>query len=171
MTKSSLTITILALLLICSPFRAACDPANLRDTASAPATPATSGKWLIATLKKIAWRPTNLLPPGVQIAVLEGDPSKAGFFTMRLKVPDGYRFPAHWHSDTERVTILSGTLYLGIGDGSNHAAAVPLGAGTYSSMPPRTPHFAWTRGETVLQLSSLGPWTLTYVNPADDPRR
>ena len=90
---------------------------------------------------------------------------------MRLKVPDGYRFPAHWHSDTERVTILSGTLYLGIGDGSNRAAVVPLGAGTYSSMPPKTQHFAWTRGETILQLSSLGPWTLTYFNPADDPRK
>jgi quercetin dioxygenase-like cupin family protein len=102
---------------------------------------------------------------------LEGDPSKPGFFTMRLKVPDGYHFPAHWHASAERVTVLSGTLYLGLGDGSNRAAAVPLTAGTYSSMAPNTPHFAWTRGETILQLSSLGPWTLTYVNPADDPRK
>jgi hypothetical protein len=69
------------------------------------------------------------------------------------------------------VTVLSGTRYLGLGDGSNKGAAVPLGPGTYSSMPPKTPHFGWTQGETILQLSSLGPWTLTYVKPADDPRR
>ncbi len=120
---------------------------------------------------KIAWQPTNLLPPGVQIAVSEGDPAKPGFFTVRLKVPDGYRFPAHWHSDAERVTVLSGTLYLGLGDGSNKAAAVPLAAGTYSSMPPKTAHFGWAEGETIRQLSCIGPWTLTYVTPPDDPRK
>jgi hypothetical protein len=174
MTKFYLATTMTIFLVIGRPFRAACDPINSAATA---ATVATTGKcakpckWKITTPDKIAWHPTNLLPPRAQIAVLEGNPSKPGFFTLRLKVPDGYHFPAHWHASAERVTVLSGTLYLGLGDGSNKGAAVPLGAGTYSSMPPKTPHFGWTQGETILQLSSIGPWTLTYLNPADDPRK
>ncbi len=171
MTKRPFIIAILAFLLVGSSFRAACDPPNHPASVRAPVASENSRKWLIATPGKIIWRPTNLLPPGVQIAVLEGDPSKPGFFTMRLKVPNGYRFPAHWHSDTERVTVLSGTLYLGMGDGSNQAATVPLTAGTYSSMPAKTQHFARTEGETILQLSSLGPWTINYVKPSDDPRK
>jgi hypothetical protein len=176
-TKLLFTIVFLALLLIGGPFPAACDPTNAAGpaaTVAAPAMPSksvTTGKWKITAPEKIAWHPTNLLPPGVQIAVLEGDPSKSGFFTLRLKVPDGYHFPAHWHASAERVTVLSGTLYLGMGDGSNKVAAVSLGAGTYSAMPPKMAHFGWTQGQTILQLSSLGPWTITYVNPSDDPRR
>jgi hypothetical protein len=87
---------------------------------------------------------------------------------MRLKMPDGYRIPAH--SQPERVTVLSGTLYLGLGDGSDPASARRLGAGSYSSMPPKMVHFGWMKGETILQLTSIGPWTVTYVNPHDDPR-
>ena len=89
---------------------------------------------------------------------------------MRLKMPDGYRIPAHSHSQPERVTVLSGTLYLGMGDGAKAGSATPLGAGSYSSMPPKMVHFGWMKGETILQLSSIGPWTVTYVNPGDDPR-
>jgi hypothetical protein len=81
------------------------------------------------------------------------------------------RIPAHSHSQPERVTVLSGTLYLGIGDGSDAGAAIPLSAGSYSSMPPKMMHFGWMKGETILQLSSIGPWTVTYVNPNDDPRK
>jgi hypothetical protein len=175
--KSFFSIALLTFLLIGRPFPAACDPTNAAGpvgTVAAPAMPGksvTTGKWKIIPPEKIAWRPTNLLPPGAQIAVLEGDPSKQGFFTLRLKVPDGYHFPAHWHASAERVTVLSGTLYLGMGDGSNKAAAVPLGPGTYSTMPSKMAHFGWTQGETILQLSSLGPWTITYLNPSDDPRR
>jgi quercetin dioxygenase-like cupin family protein len=109
--------------------------------------------------------------PGAEIAVLEGDPAKPGFFTMRLKMPDGYRIPAHSHSQPERVTVLSGTLYLGLGDGVNAASAIALSAGSYSSMPPKMVHFGWMKGETILQLTSIGPWTVTYVNPRDDPRK
>jgi anti-sigma factor ChrR (cupin superfamily) len=104
------------------------------------------------------------------VAVLEGDPAKDGFFTMRIKMPDGYKVPAHWHSRQERVTVLSGTLNLGMGDAFDAQATNALPAGTYSSMPPKMTHFAWMKGETVLQLSTEGPWTVTYVNPGDDPR-
>src|SRR6476660_5289839 len=75
----------------------------------------TVAKWLLYEPARIEWRAAENLPPGAQVAVLEGDPAKEGFFTMRLKMPDGYRVPPHWHSMQERVTVLSGTLNLGTG--------------------------------------------------------
>ena len=127
--------------------------------------------WNLQEPSRIAWRPADNLPPGAQVAVLEGDPKKEGFFTMRIKMPDGYRVPPHWHAKEERVTVLSGTLNLAHGDTFDATKAKPLGPGTYSSMPPKMTHFAWMTGETVLQLSTLGPWTITYVHPEDDPRK
>ena len=126
--------------------------------------------WLLHQPADIQWRAAENLPPGAMVAELEGDPAKEGFFTMRIKMPDGYRVPPHWHSQQERVTVLSGVLNLGSGGTFDAGATKALPAGTYSSMPPRMTHFGWMTGETVLQLSTMGPWTVTYVNPADDPR-
>jgi hypothetical protein len=110
------------------------------------------------------------LPPGAKFAVLEGDPSKEGPFTMRLMFPDGYKIAPHWHPKVERITVISGTFNLGMGDKFDQAATKAMPAGTYGFWPAEMKHFAWTKGETVLQLHGIGPWSLTYVNPADDPR-
>jgi quercetin dioxygenase-like cupin family protein len=131
----------------------------------------TASHWNLQVPAQLEWRAADSLPPGAQVAVLEGDPSKEGFFTMRIKMPDGYRVPAHWHPKQERITVLSGILNLGSGDTFDEKKAKALSPGTYSSMPPKMTHFAWMTGETILQVSSLGPWTITYVNPADDPRK
>jgi len=129
------------------------------------------GGWTLYAPSDIPWKPApESIPPGAKVAVLEGDPAKDGFFTMRLLLPDGYRIAPHWHPKVERLTILSGTVHLGTGYRFDQKAAKPLSAGTYSSMPPRMIHFAWTTGETVIQLSSIGPWQVMYVDPADDPR-
>ena len=127
--------------------------------------------WDLFKPDQIQWRdgPPSLLP-GAKMAILEGDPAKEGFFTMRLKLPDGYRVLPHWHPRTERLTIIQGIVNLGTGDRFDTAATQTLPAGAYSSMPPKMPHFAWMRGETILQLSSIGPWEVVYVNPTDDPR-
>jgi quercetin dioxygenase-like cupin family protein len=127
--------------------------------------------WQLQEPSRIEWRTADSLPPGAQIAVLEGDPSQEGFFTMRIRMPDGYRVPPHWHPKQERVTVLSGILYLGRGGTFDTKKAKALEPGTYSSMPPGMTHFAWMTGETVLQLGTLGPWSITYVNPDDDPRK
>jgi hypothetical protein len=130
-----------------------------------------TGGWALYVPSDVSWQPgPSSLAPGAKIAILEGDPSKEGFFTMRLLLPDGYRVNPHWHPKVERLTIISGTLNLGTGDRFDAAATKPLPAGTYSSMPPKMTHFATTTGETVLQLSSIGPWQIIYVDPADDPR-
>jgi len=132
---------------------------------------AAVGPWTLFVPSEIASKAgPDSLPPGAQVAVLEGDPAKDGFFTIRLRLPDGYRVAPHWHPKVERLTIISGTVNLGTGDRFDAAATKALPAGTYSSMPPKMTHFAWMTGETVLQLSSIGPWQVIYVDPADDPR-
>lgn len=110
------------------------------------------------------------LPKGAQMMVLEGDPSQPGPFTLRFKFPKGFQIQPHFHTQTEHATVLAGTIYLGMGDRFDRAAMRPLVAGSFGYWPAGTPHFAWTESETILQLHGQGPWTIQYVNPADDPR-
>ena len=112
-----------------------------------------------------------MLPPGCKYVVLEGDPAKEGYFAMRLKLPAGYKIPPHTHPNVERVTILSGTFNLGTGATFDSKSGEALRAGSYFAMPTGMQHFAWTDDEVELQLATIGPWGITYVNPADDPGR
>ena len=111
------------------------------------------------------------LPDGASIAVLEGDPTKEGPFVFRVKVPDGYRIPPHTHPQTERVTVISGTFHIGMGDKFDAKAARSMPAGTYGHWASGMKHFVWVKGETIVQFHGDGPWTINYVNPADDPRK
>lgn len=111
------------------------------------------------------------LPPGAKMALLEGDPSKPGYFAMRLKAPSGYKIMPHWHPNVERLTVISGTLHMGIGDKFSEEGAHAMPAGSYGTMQAKVNHYAWTEGETELQITTLGPWKLVYVNPADDPSK
>ena len=111
------------------------------------------------------------LPKGVRMAILEGDPIQPGPFTIRFRFPDGFRVGPHWHTQTEHATVISGVLHLGMGDRFDRSTTRALPAGTFGFWPAGTRHFAWTEGETILQLHGQGPWTVTYVDPADDPRK
>lgn len=111
------------------------------------------------------------LPKGAKMAILEGDPTKPGMFTMRLKFPDGFTVGPHWHTQTEHATVIAGTLHLGMGEKFDRSSARTLVAGSFGYWVAGTRHFAWSEGETILQLHGQGPWTITYVNPADDPRQ
>jgi hypothetical protein len=110
------------------------------------------------------------LPTGAQIAVLEGDPAKAGPFVFRVKVPDGYRIPPHTHPRPERVTVISGTFFLGMGPSFDPSKARQMPAGTYGTWAAGMKHFVWVKGETVVQFHGDGPWQIHYVNANDDPR-
>ena len=123
-------------------------------------------------VRELVWRdgPPSL-PPGAKIAVLEGDPGKAGPFTFRLKFPAGYRVPPHFHPVIEHVTVVSGSLSIGQGERWEDGKLVKLDAGDFMHMPPGARHFALAHGEVVVQLHSTGPWGITYVNPQDDPRK
>jgi hypothetical protein len=111
------------------------------------------------------------LPPGAKIVLLEGDPSKEGPFVMRAKMPDGYKIMPHTHPKDERVTVLSGTLQMGMGEKFDEKATKAMPAGSYGRTAAGVKHFAYTKGETVIQVHGTGPWTIDYVNPADDPRK
>jgi quercetin dioxygenase-like cupin family protein len=110
------------------------------------------------------------LPKGAQIAVLEGDPNKEGPFAFRVKIPDGYRVPPHTHPKTERITVISGTFNVGMGDKFDEKKTRPMPTGTYGYWPAGMKHFVCAKGETVLQFHGMGPWSIKYVNPDDDPR-
>ena len=110
------------------------------------------------------------LPPGAKMAALEGDPTKEGPFVVRFQFPAGYHVPPHTHPKTERVTVISGTLYLAAGEALDRKNAKSLSAGSFGFWPAGMKHTAWSEGETVIQLHGIGPWQINYVNPADDPR-
>ena len=110
------------------------------------------------------------LPPGAKIAVLEGDLTKEGMFVIRVRLPDGFHIPAHTHPKPERVTVIQGSFKLAMGDNPKKADARILPVGTYGVWPPGMVHAVWSEGETIVQFHGMGPWTINYVNPADDPR-
>jgi len=110
------------------------------------------------------------LPPGAKMAVLEGDPTKEGPFVVRFQFPDGYHVAPHTHPKTERVTVISGALYLATGEALDRNSAKKLSAGSFGYWPAGMKHAGWSEGETIIQLHGIGPWQINYVNPADDPR-
>jgi anti-sigma factor ChrR (cupin superfamily) len=120
---------------------------------------------------QIEWAPAPaFVPEGAQVAVLSGDPSKDGPYVVRLKLPAGYKIPAHSHPTAEMVTVISGDFHLGMGDKLDEAKGMLLTAGGYAEAPPRMNHFAWVTSPTIVQVHGQGPFAITYVNPADDPR-
>lgn len=96
---------------------------------------------------------------------------KAGAFTLRLKFPKNYKIPAHWHPTDERITIISGVLFFGLGDKLDMKMVAPLKTGAHGWVLKKTTHFAYTETqEVVIQLDAQAPWGITYVNEKDDPR-
>jgi quercetin dioxygenase-like cupin family protein len=131
-----------------------------------------------ATEEHVALTPADLkwvdgppgLPAGAKMAVLSGDPGKKGMFTVRLQAPAGYKIQPHTHPAAEHITVISGTLNVGMGEKFDQSAGKELAAGSYAVMPARMAHYAWSTTEAVVQIQSMGPFQIKYVNPADDPR-
>jgi quercetin dioxygenase-like cupin family protein len=111
------------------------------------------------------------LPKGAKLAVLFGDPGKPGPFVVRLKAPAGYKIPPHWHTQTENLTIISGALYLGMGDKAQAAQAHALKPGGYHYLPAKAHHYAFTKAATVIQIHGDGPFDINYIDPNDDPQK
>jgi hypothetical protein len=110
------------------------------------------------------------IPPGAKLAVLEGDPTKEGPFVMRLLLPDGYSIPPHTHPKVERLTVVSGTFNIAMGEKLDKKSGRKMPAGTFGFWAAGMKHFVWAEGETVVQLHGMGPWSIKYLNDADDPR-
>ena len=127
----------------------------------------------VFTPDTIPWGPAPpFLAKGAQLAVLEGDPTaSSGDFTVRLKMPDGYRIAPHWHPQRENVTVITGTFKVGMGDifEANNMAAFT--AGSFAFLDPDMHHYAMACGEVVVQVHGQSPLQFNYVNPDDDPSR
>jgi quercetin dioxygenase-like cupin family protein len=122
--------------------------------------------------KDIKWGPAPpSLPKGAQFAVVSGNPTAAGPFAIRIKFPAGYKVAPHWHPTDEHVTVLSGTMALGMGEKFTPASMKTLPAGSYAMMPAEMRHFAMAKTAAVIQVHGTGPFVLNYVNPADDPSK
>ncbi|MFV8376186.1 cupin domain-containing protein [Flavobacterium sp. LB1P62] len=130
-----------------------------------------SGAHIMIMPDEIKWggAPSGL-PPGSQAAVLEGNPSVAGLFTMRAKIPANYKIMPHWHPADEHITVLQGTCFMGMGDKYDENAAMKMVKGGFAVMKTGSRHYFFTKEECVIQLHGMGPWGITYVNTADDPR-
>lgn len=121
---------------------------------------------------KVAWQPApKALPPGGEVAVMAGNPeANDGFYVIRARLPDGYMVAPHTHSKVENVTVLSGTFKVGMGEMVNTAKVEALGPGGFFSAPANMPHYAMMSGPTVIEISGMSPFDITYVNAKDDPR-
>jgi hypothetical protein len=122
------------------------------------------------TPEQLKWGDSPALP-GAKVAVIEGPLNEAKPFTIRIKFPANYKVAPHVHSGIEHVTVLSGTFRVGHGEKFDAKKTNALGAGSIAIMQPKTAHFVWIEKETEVQVHGVGPWTLTFVNPADDPRK
>ena len=128
---------------------------------------------VMTQLQDATWAPAPpMLPLGAQIAVLAGDPTKSGPFTIRLKFPANYMIPAHSHPTDENVVVVTGAVTFGMGDklNKNSASNKTLTVGGYALMPVNMNHFAYTTQESTIVLFGQGPVEFKYVNPSDDPR-
>jgi quercetin dioxygenase-like cupin family protein len=126
------------------------------------AAPATALKWGPAP---------DVFPAGAKMAVVSGDPSKAAMFSVELSMPDGYRIPPHFHPTDETVEVKSGTFLYAMGDTFDAAQLKTMAPGGKGTIPAKMHHYATAKGATVVQVTAMGPFMLTYVNPADDPRQ
>jgi quercetin dioxygenase-like cupin family protein len=146
-----------------------------KSGAKKPGTPPPPPKTAAHTMMNasdIKWGPAPpAFQPGAQFAVLEGDPAKPGPFVVRVKFPDGYKVMPHWHPTDENVTVISGTLIAGMGEKWEDGAMKTFTAGAFARMPKRAAHYVQAKDETIVQVHGTGPFTLTYVNPNDDPRK
>lgn len=111
------------------------------------------------------------LPPGARFAVVSGDPAQPQPFVIRAQVPAGYRVPPHWHPTTENLTVLSGTVALGMGDQFNESAMTELGTGGFFTVPEEMRHYFMAKTASTFQVHGMGPFGINYVNPADDPSK
>jgi hypothetical protein len=103
--------------------------------------------------------------PNAQMVVLQGDPTKAGPYTIRVKFPAGYRVPLHFHDTDVNLTVISGLLYIGIGPTFDQSNMKEIGATSFAMLPAKMKHNEWCDVETIVQMHGIGPWTMHQADP------
>ena len=130
-------------------------------------------KVTLATPDALAWKENPNIPKGAQVAVLLGDPTKAGeVIVQRVKFPANYQVPPHTHPYAETITVISGSVGFGTGDKFDVTKGELMKAGSLYAQPAKHPHYVWTGNEeAIIQVQFIGPGGIDYSNPADDPRK
>jgi quercetin dioxygenase-like cupin family protein len=119
----------------------------------------------------IDWEPFAAFPPSARLAVVVGHPSEPGPYVIRVKVPSGVKLMPHRHQEDRVYTVISGVFYIGLGEQFDENGLEAYPPGTVVILPGDTPHFHWAKsGEYVTQVTAIGPISLEYINPQDDPR-
>jgi quercetin dioxygenase-like cupin family protein len=119
----------------------------------------------------LQWSVPPVLPPGSLMAVVSGDPTGPGESTLQLSMPDGYRIPPHFHPSYEHVEVREGALLVGMGDRLDPKRTQKLAAGDSATAPAGMHHFSIAKGRTLLSVTFIGPYTITYLRAEDAPRR
>ncbi|HTC94527.1 MAG TPA: cupin domain-containing protein [Terriglobales bacterium] len=154
-------------------------PVTMAQESKKPAHKAASSKSSSKKPVKNAFTPDSIqygpapafLPPGAQLAVLEGNPMGTGEYTIRIKAPDGYKIAPHWHPRRENVTVVEGTIKVGMGDTFDESKMMSFPAGSFAFLDPSMHHYAMMSGETTVQIHGTGPVKFNYINPVDDPSK
>jgi quercetin dioxygenase-like cupin family protein len=134
-------------------------------------SPLRVDEMIIAHAGPVNWGPAAAaLPSGARAVVLDGNPARPGVFTLRLLIPAGYVIPPHTHPSWEHMTVVSGTIHIGTGSTIEMENSQQLRAGSYIAIPAGLRHWLHSASESVIQLHGGGPWNISYVNRADDPR-
>ena len=165
MTTHKLRIAALLVAATFAPLAGAQDKKAQAAPAAAPA--ATNHKMWAA--KDLEWKDLPSIQ-GAKIALLEGPMNEEKPFIARIKMPAGGKIPPHWHPGIEHVTVIAGTFAMALGEKWEDKALHTMGPGDVMIMQPKTPHYAMAKGETIVQIHGMGPWSVNYVNPADDPK-
>ena len=119
----------------------------------------------------IDWKPFAAFPPSARLAVVVGQPSQPGLYTIRVKVPHGVKLMPHRHTEDRIYTVISGVFYIGLGNEFNADKLQPYPPGAVIVLPGNTSHCHWAKsGEYVTQVSAIGPLGLEYVESKNDPR-
>jgi quercetin dioxygenase-like cupin family protein len=127
---------------------------------------------MVTGMTEVKWGPAPAaLPPGAQMAVMAGNPAAKGFVSLRAKVPAGYTIRPHFHPTDEHVTVLSGSMAFGMGDTMDPKTEKTVTRGGYFIAQANMHHYAVAKSPAVIQVDLEGPFDITYINPADDPRK
>ncbi len=165
------SLCVLGLVMGCGP-RGDQNAAAERDQSSADTAVVTGAVADTSADAKLEWGPAPPgLPAGAKGAIVSGDPSKAGAFTVRLDMPDGYEIKPHTHPTSERLRTIEGTVMMGLGKKWDNGKLKAHVKGAEMSLGAGEPHFVRAQGRTVIEVESTGPFQITYVNSADDPRK
>jgi quercetin dioxygenase-like cupin family protein len=178
MRNRAMRVVVMAFVLAlaaCAPRtqKAAPSPEPVKASGMAVAVPEDAAPVAHAMIAPdaIKWQPFPPGGPGSTFAVLAGDTEKPGPFVLRIKSPAGGKIPPHWHPTDEHVTVIKGTLALGMGEEFDARALRRLPPGSYALLPRKMRHFAQSKTETIVQVHGTGPFEIIFVNPADDPRK